>query len=66
MGKTVYSKCVEMLKEIPKGERITLKGIEKLIIINIGGDSRTLKTAIKTMLATGLLIDIAANLFEVA
>ena len=56
MPKTVYASCVECLKD-QEGE-MTIEALKTLIMINIGGNHRTITQALKVMSQTGLIKDI--------
>ncbi len=65
MGKTIYSKCQEMISKFKKGEEIGANDLTTLIIINIGGQKRTIQNAITVMLATKLIKDIGTAHFKI-
>jgi hypothetical protein len=64
MGKTIYSKCKEMLEGVDQ-EILTLDAIQSLILINIGGQAGTIKNAMFVMAQTGLIIDIGNSRFRI-
>ena len=63
MPKTIYKSCVETLIDV-KGT-ITLDELTALIMMHIGGQTRTINQALKIMSSTGLIKDIGDCRFEV-
>ncbi len=63
MGKTIYSKCQEILSRL-SGE-IGSNKLRELIIINIGGQERTIIQALKVMMQTKLIKDIGNCHFKI-
>ena len=64
MGKNVYTKVVEMLKNVDKKE-LSLDELKNLIIMHIGSTEITIQTALKTMNMTGLIEDIGNYRFKI-
>lgn len=62
MGKTVYQKVQELLKDITDKE-ITLHELTSLITIHMGSTPVTISTALRTMGTTGLIKDIGNSRF---
>jgi hypothetical protein len=54
MGRTVYNKCLDLLK-LAELKFISEDQLKQLIIRFIGADLRTIKNAIKTMEKTNLI-----------
>ncbi len=66
MGKTIYSRCVDLLKEnFKKGEKIGSKNLIKFLMMYVGGQDRTIKNSIKVMLQTKLIKDIGNMHFKI-
>jgi hypothetical protein len=55
MGRTVYNKCLDLLK-LTELKSISEDQLKQLIIRFIGADLRTIKNAIKTMEKTNLIV----------
>jgi len=64
MGKTIYSKCQEILKNY-SGKEIGLMKLRQLVIMNIGGQERTITQALKVMGQTKLIQDIGNAHFKI-
>ena len=64
MGRTVYEKCVELLKQHSE-EVLTLDKLSSLIMISLGGDVRTIKNALHVMALTGLIEDMGNSRFKI-
>ena len=65
MGKTIYSKCLEMLDGLEKDLEIGSEKLRRNIMIKIGGDERTISGALKVMLDTRLIKDIGNCHFKI-
>ena len=65
MGKTIYSKCLEMLNGLEKGLEVGSEKLRRNIMIKIGGDERTISGALKVMLDTRLIKDIGNCHFKI-
>lgn len=58
MGKTIYSKCQEMISKFKEGDEIGFERLKTLIIIHVGGQQRTITQAVHVMMVTKLIKDI--------
>lgn len=58
MGKTIYSKCQELLSKFSKGDEIGFMKLKQLIVIHIGGQQRTIKQALEVMIISKLIKDV--------
>lgn len=55
----IYNRCIELLeKNFKKGDEVGSGKLTRLIIINLGGDQRTISGALRVMLETKLIKDI--------
>jgi len=66
MGKTIYSKCVEMLKKnYKKDDEVGMMKLSSVVMMNIGGQPRTIKNALEVMMQTKLIKDIGSCHFRI-
>ena len=66
MGKTIYSKCKELIsKNYYKDDEIGSPELTELIMISIGGQPRTIKNAMRVMMQTKLIQDIGNCHFKI-
>jgi len=65
-SKTIYDKCRELLeKYYKKGEEVGSVKLSTKIILDIGGQKRTIQNALSVMLATKLIKDIGNCHFKI-
>lgn len=68
--RTTFSRLKEMLKDYrprrnSKTSEISFATLEKLIVMNIGSNQRTIADSMRTMVLTGLLQDIGDGRFRI-
>jgi hypothetical protein len=65
MGKTIYSKCVDLCNGLEKGLLMPASKLRANIMVKIGGQPRTIKNAITVMIETKLIQDIGNCHFKI-
>lgn len=47
------------------GERVPIGRLKRLIMFNIGADERAMQNSLKTMIETGMILEVESFIFEV-
>ena len=65
-SKTIYDKCRELLeKNFKKGDEVGREPLATKIMLEIGGQDRTIENSLKVMMATKLIKDIGQCHFKI-